>query len=126
MIYKKETYDIIGAAMDVHRTLGNGFLESVYQEALEIELTARHIPFVAQHPIEINFKNKILTKCFIADLLCYNEIIIELKAVSDITSVHEAQLINYLKATKKELGIIINFGTDSLEYKRYLNTNKTI
>jgi GxxExxY protein len=122
MIYKKETYDIIGAAMDVHRTLGNGFLESVYQEALEIELAFRRIPYVSKKPIEIWYKSQFLTKFFIADLLCYNEIILELKAVSDITSVHEAQLINYLKATKKELGIIINFGTDSLEYKRYLNT----
>lgn len=122
MIYKKETYDIIGAAMDVHRTLGNGFLESVYQEALEIELAIRRIPYVAQKPIEICYKNQLLTKFFIADLLCYNEIIVELKAVSEISSVHEAQLINYLKATKKELGIIINFGKDTLEYKRFLNT----
>ncbi len=122
MIYKKETYEIIGAAMDVHRTLGHGFLESVYQEALEIELSFRSILYDSQKPIEIWYKNQLLTKYFIADLLCYNEIIVELKAVSEITSVHEAQLINYLKATKKELGIIINFGTDSLEYKRYLNT----
>ncbi len=111
--------------MDVHRTLGNGFLESVYQEALEIELKFRNIPHVSQQPIEIWYKNQYLTKYFIADLLCYNQIIVELKAVSNITSVHEAQLINYLKATKKELGIIINFGTDCLEYKRYLNTNIT-
>ncbi|MBP6610263.1 MAG: GxxExxY protein [Paludibacter sp.] len=125
MIYKKETYDIIGAAMDVHRTLGSGFLESIYQEALEIELKFRNIPHVSQQPIEIWYKTQYLTKYFIADLLCYNQIIVELKAVSNITSVHEAQIINYLKATKKELGIIINFGTDCLEYKRYLNTNKT-
>ena len=125
MIYKKETFDIVGAAMDVHRTLGCGFLESVYQEALEIELTFRSIPHVSQQPIEIWYKNQYLTKYFIADLVCYNEIIVELKAVSEITSIHEAQIINYLKATKKELGIIINFGTDSLEYKRYLNTSKT-
>jgi GxxExxY protein len=122
MIYKKETYDIVGAAMEVHRFLGQGFLESVYQEALELELKNRKIPYVPQKQIEIYYKQQLLTKLFIADLYCYDGIIVELKAVSAILPVHEAQIINYLKATKKELGIIINFGTDSLEYKRYLNT----
>ncbi|MFT3754044.1 MAG: GxxExxY protein [Paludibacter sp.] len=122
MIYKKETYDIVGAAMEVHRCLGQGFLESVYQEALELELRIRKIPYVSQKSIEIYYKQQLLTKLFIADLYCYDGIIVELKAVSAILPVHEAQIINYLKATKKELGIIINFGTDSLEYKRYLNT----
>jgi len=122
MIYKAETYYIVGAAMDVHRCLGQGFLESVYQEALELELKKRGIDFISQKQIEIYYKNQLLTKSFIADLYCYNAIIVELKAVSGILPIHEAQIINYLKATKKELGIIINFGTDSLEYKRYLNT----
>jgi GxxExxY protein len=122
MIYKKETYDIVGAAMEVHRCLGHGFLESVYQEALEIELKVRMIPHVSQKQIEIYYKQKLLSKTFVADLYCYDGIIVELKAVSSILAIHEAQLINYLKATKKELGIIINFGNDSLEYKRYLNT----
>ena len=122
MLYKAETFEIIGAAMDVHRTLGSGFLESVYQEALEIELKNRKINYKAQLPIEIYYKRQLLSKCFIADLYCYDAIIVELKAVSDILPIHEAQLINYLKATKKQLGLIINFGTDSLEYKRYLNT----
>ncbi len=122
MIYKKETYDIVGAAMEVHRCLGHGFLESVYQEALEIELKVRLIPHVSQKQIEIYYKQKLLSKTFVADLYCYDGIIVELKAVSSILAIHEAQLINYLKATKKELGIIINFGNDSLEYKRYLNT----
>jgi GxxExxY protein len=122
MIYKKETYDIVGAAMEVHRCLGQGFLESVYQEALELELKNRKIPYVPQKQIEIYYKQQLLNKLFIADLYCYDGIIVELKSVSTILPVHEAQIINYLKATKKELGIIINFGTDSLEYKRYLNT----
>jgi GxxExxY protein len=122
MIYKKETYDIVGAAMEVHRCLGHGFLESVYQEALEIELKGRKIPYVSQKQIDIYYKHQLLNKLFIADLYCYDAIIVELKAVSAILPLHEAQIINYLKATKKELGIIINFGTDSLEYKRYLNT----
>lgn len=122
MLYKTETYDIVGAAMEVHRCLGQGFLESVYQEALELELKNRNIPYISQRQIEIYYKRQLLTKVFIADLFCYDAIIVELKAVSTILPVYEAQLINYLKATKKELGLIINFGTDSLEYKRYLNT----
>jgi len=122
MLYKDETYNIVGAAMEVHRTLGAGFLESVYQEALELELKARKIPYVAQSEIVITYKNQLLSKAFIADLYCYDAIIVELKAVSAISPVHEAQLINYLKATKCKLGLLINFGSDSLEYKRFLNT----
>lgn len=122
MLYKEETYNIVGAAMEVHRTLGSGFLESVYQEALELELKARKIIYVAQSEIVISYKQQLLSKVFIADLYCYDAIIVELKAVSAILPVHEAQLINYLKATKCKLGILINFGSDSLEYKRYLNT----
>jgi len=122
MLFKDETYNIVGAAMEVHRSLGQGFLESVYQEALELELATRLIPYVAQSGIEIYYKQQLLSKCFIADLYCYNAIIVELKAVSVILPVHEAQIINYLKATRSKLGILINFGTDSLEYKRYLNT----
>ena len=122
MIYKIETFEIIGAAMEVHRCLGHGFLESVYQEALELELKVRMIPYISQKQIEIYYKNQLLTKSFVADLFCYDAIIVELKAVSTILPIHEAQIINYLKATNKELGVIINFGTESLEFKRYLNT----
>ena len=122
MLYKDETYNIVGAAMEVHRTLGAGFLESVYQEALELELKARRIPYVEQSEIVITYKNQLLSKAFIADLYCYDAIIVELKAVSAISPVHEAQLINYLKATKCKLVVLINFGLDSLEYKRFLNT----
>lgn len=122
LLFKDETYSIIGAAMEVHRTLGHGFLESVYQEALELELKVRKIPYVAQSEIIISYKNQLLSKAFIADLYCYNAIIVELKAVSAISPVHEAQLINYLKATKCQLGLLINFGSESLEYKRFLNT----
>ncbi len=122
MLYKQETYDTVGVAMEVHRNLGQGFLESVYQEALEIELKYLKIPYRSQEKIEIYYKNRPLEKFFIADLLCFGEIIVELKAVSKVLPEHEAQLINYLKATKSKLGLLINFGTQSLEYKRYLNT----
>lgn len=122
MLYQQETYNIVGAAMEVHRLLGKGFLESVYQDALEIELELQQVPFKSQEKIVIYYKDRLLDKFFIADLLCFEDIIVELKAVSQILPEHEAQLINYLKATKKPLGILINFGTESLEYKRYLNT----
>lgn len=122
MLYQQETYNIVGAAMEVHRILGKGFLESVYQEALEIELGLQQIAFKPQEKIEIYYKDQLLDKFFIADLLCFEAIIVELKAISKILPEHEAQLINYLKATKKPLGILINFGAESLEYKRYLNT----
>lgn len=121
-LYKFETYQIVGAAMEVHNQLGNGFLESVYQEALEIEMSEREIPYIAQSPIEINYKLKTLTRKFIADFFCYDDIIVEIKAISQILPEHEAQILNYLKATNVQLGLLINFGTQKLTYKRYLNT----
>ena len=90
-IYKKETYNIIGAAMDVHRTLGMGFLESVYQEAMEVELAKRSIPFVSQKRIQIQYKDVLLNQYYVSDLFCYDKIIVELKAVSTILPEHEAQ-----------------------------------
>ncbi len=126
-IYKKETYNIIGAAMDVHRTLGMGFLESVYQEAMEIELAKRNIPFVPQKKIQIQYKDVILNQYYVADLFCYDKIIVELKAVSTILPEHEAQIINYIHATGIKLGMLLNFGEESLYFKRFPNiTPKTI
>ena len=120
-IYGKETYGIIGAAMEVHRTLGMGFLESVYQEALEVEMTKRNIPFIPQHKIRIKYKDVLLNQYYVADLFCYNKIIVELKAVSTILPEHEAQIINYIHATGVKLGMILNFGCESLYYKRFPN-----
>lgn len=121
MIYPHEAYEIIGAAMEVHNTLGQGFLESVYQEALEIELTKRNIPFVAQSKIQIQYKDTLMEHFFVADFVCYDKIIVELKSVSSILPEHEAQLINYLRATNFKLGILLNFNEESLFYKRYPN-----
>jgi GxxExxY protein len=121
IIYKNEAFQIIGAAMEVHKTLGMGFLESVYQESMEIELTKRSIPFVSQKKIQIKYKDSLLNQYFVADLLCYDKIIIELKAVSAILPEHEAQIINYLKATGTKLGILLNFGEESLYFKRFPN-----
>ena len=120
-IFKDEVYQIVGAAMEVSNELGSGFLEAVYQEALEIEFVERRIPHAAQKRIEISYKNKILKKDYIADFLCHDRILVEIKAIKAITGIEEAQLINYLKATKFPIGLIINFGVPKLEWKRYVN-----
>ena len=120
-IYGKETYKIIGAAMEVHRTLRLGFLESVYQEAMEIELTKQGIPFVPQKRIQIQYKDVLMNQYFVADLFCYDRIIVELKAVSSVLPEHEAQIINYIHATGMKLGMLLNFGSESLYYKRFPN-----
>ena len=117
----KRTYNIIGAAMEVHKEIGCGFLEAVYQEAFERELSDRDIPFTAQSAIEIIYKGKPLNKTYQPDFICYGEVIVEIKALSVLSSIEEAQLLNYLKATNLEIGLLINFGTKSLEYKRMIN-----
>ena len=108
------TYAIIGAAMEVHRQLGCGFLEGVYQEALELEFTARGIPFVAQVELRIRYKGQLLETYYQADMLCYDSIVVELKALARLGGVEEAQVLNYLKATGHEIGLLLNFGCASL------------
>lgn len=121
ILYKEESYGIIGAAMEVHNTLGQGFVEEVYHQALEIEFVDRSIPNISEAPMAIEYKGKILNKKFFADFYCYEDIVVEIKAVSKITPDHEAKIINYLKASNTQLGILINFGTEKLTYKRFLN-----
>ncbi len=121
MIYPNEAYEIIGAAMEVHNTLGQGFLESVYQEALEIEMRKRNIPFTSQSKIQILYKDVPMEHYFVADFVCYDKIIVELKSVSTILPEHEAQIINYLRATGFKLGILLNFNEENLFFKRYPN-----
>jgi len=116
----ERTYKIIGAAMEVHKELGYGFLEAVYQEALGREFTTQEIPFKAQPVIEINYKGKPLNKTYQPDFICFNEIIIEIKAISELSGVEEAQLINYLKASSIKIGLLLNFGSKSLEHKRFI------
>ena len=120
LVYKEEVYDIVGAAMEVHRVLGNGFLEAVYHEALAVELTERGIPFEREKDILIYYKKVLLKKSYKADFVCYNKIILELKALSSLTGEHESQLLNYLKATGFKVGLLINFGQKSLIYKRFV------
>lgn len=114
------TYAIIGAAMEVHKQLGCGFLEAVYHEALKLEMTERNIPFESEVPIPIRYKGRLLQTRYRADFIGHGSVIIELKALSQIGGIEEAQIINYLKATGYGIGLILNFGRTSLEYKRYI------
>ena len=118
LIEEDKTYKIIGACMEVHKILGNGFLEAIYQEALEIELENRNIPFEREKQIRVEYKGKQLKKFYIADFVCYSNIIIELKALAKLTSDHKAQVLNYLKATNNKVGLLVNFGSKSLQYER--------
>jgi GxxExxY protein len=111
ILYKDECYEIYGCIYAVNRKLGTGFLEAVYQEALEIELRRKNIPFVSQQELEILYDDIPLVNKYIADLVCYEKIIIELKAVSKINDQHKAQLMNYLAVTGYKLGLLVNFGS---------------
>lgn len=114
------TFAIIGAAMTVHRTLGHGFLEAVYQEALEQELIASRIPYKRESPIQIHYRGRPLQTNYRADFICYGLILVELKAIQSLTGMEESQVINYLKATGLEKAILFNFGTPSMEFRRLI------
>lgn len=121
LIYRQECYKIIGCCMEVHNELGSGLLEAVYQEALAFELTSKKIPFIQEKELVINYKGQVLNKKYYADFLCFDKIVVELKAVSELNDVHFAQILNYLKITGMRLGLLVNFGEESLEYKRIIN-----
>ena len=121
LLVGNEVYQIMGAAMEVHRVLGPGFLEAVYQEAMEIELRSREIPFHPHHPFRIRYKDVLLDKYYTPDLLCHESIVVELKAASALTSSDVAQLLNYLKAARLRVGLLINFGvTGRIQWKRFV------
>ena len=120
LIFREESYLIMGACMEVHRELGCGFLEAVYQTALAIEFERQKIPFEREKEIEIFYKGIHLNKKYCADFICYNKILLELKAMNNLISEHESQILNYLKATQLRLGLLINFGKINLEYKRFV------
>jgi len=111
LIFKEESYAIQGAVFEVYRQMGHGFLESVYQECLERELKERNIPFVAQSELQLLYKGQPLNQSFKPDLVCYGKIIVELKAAEKIANEHNAQVLNYLKATGFKLGLLVNFGS---------------
>lgn len=119
-IFKEECYRIVGCAMEVHKELGAGFLEAVYQEALAHELLKADIPFEKERVLDIQYKDIQLSKKYVADFFCFGQIIVELKAVDAICPEHTAQVLNDLKATRTKLGLLINFGTPSLQYKRII------
>jgi GxxExxY protein len=121
LVYEELTYLIIGAAMEVHKVLGNGFLEAVYQKALEHELRLRKILFEAQVHLPVYYKGELVGD-YIADFLIDGRIIVEIKAVSTMNDAHLAQTIHYLTATNNQVGLLINFGAKSLEHRRVVNT----
>lgn len=110
LLYEKESFAVRGAIFEVYRELGCGFLEAVYQECLEKELALRGIPFVPQKELTLLYKGEQLRQVYKPDLICFDKIIVELKAVKDIAEEHRAQLHNYLKATNLRLGLLVNFG----------------
>lgn len=121
IVLQEESFAIYGAIFEVHKILGCGFLEKVYQEALEEELKLRNIPFEREKKIKITYKNKILNQEYFADFICYNSIILELKAVESILDIHKTQLLNYLKATNMQLGILVNFNEEYIVPYRIVN-----
>ena len=126
LLFKNESFKIIGAALEVHKVLGCGFVEIVYQEALEEEFKKRNIPYEREKELLINYKGKNLSKTFRADFICYDKIILELKAVNEFIDDHYAQIYSYLKASNMKLGILINFGKANLDYYRLPASRKWI
>ena len=124
LIYKNEVYNIIGACMEVYNLLQCGLSEAIYQEALEIELTLRNIPFAREVPLKVYYKGYKLRKAYIADFVCYDNIIVELKAVDALANEHTAQILNYLHITRFPLGVLVNFGDkNKLDWCRFANTD---
>src|SRR5262245_46744618 len=122
LVMKEEVYAIVGAAIEVHKQLGWGFLEAVYQEALELEMRFRELACERQKALTIQYKGRKLEKEYVADLVCFGQIIVELKAIQRLSDNEVAQLLNYLKATGCRVGLLINFGsTGKLEWKRFVN-----
>jgi len=118
-----ETYAIIGAAMAVHGELGHGFLEPVYQAAMEREFRVQKIPFQREVEIPVSYRGEPLDVTYRADFVCFGNLIVELKALQKLSTVEEAQVLNYLKATRFERGLLVNFGSSSLQHKRLIFSN---
>ena len=113
-----QTYEIIGAAMEVHRELGCGFLEAVYQNALAREFVLRGIPYQAEVELPVSYKGQVLRCGYRADFICFETVLVETKALARLTTIEQAQVLNYLKATGLQRSLLVNFGAPSLEYKR--------
>jgi len=119
--YSDEGYALIGAAIEVHQKLGGGLAEEIYQESMELELSARRIPFLSKQSVSVTYKETLLRKQYVPDLLLHDAVLDELKAVSKLLAEHEAQLLNYMRITRKPVGYLLNFGPiDKLEWKRFV------
>ncbi len=123
LLYKQLSFDVIGAAMEVHTVLGSGFLEAVYQVALQKELTLRGVPFERKVKLPVSYKGELVGE-YETDLIVDGKIVIEIKSVARFNSAHEAQAIHYLTATGMQLGLLLNFGAGSLEYRRIIKSQK--
>lgn len=119
----EQTYEIIGAAMEVHKILGHGFLEAVYQEALAVEFDLRKTPYRREVALPIHYKGQTLNTSYKADFLCFEAIVVELKALDTLSGIEQAQVINYLKATGMHRALLLNFGGPKLQYKRMILSN---
>ncbi len=121
-MFKDESYRIIGACFEVYKEKGNGFLEAVYQECLALEFAEQNIPFIEKTRLRLEYKGRELKQTYEPDFLCFDEIIVEIKAVKQLADEHRAQAINYLKATGKQLGLLVNFGHyPKIEHERFVN-----
>jgi len=118
LIYKDESYQIIGCAMRVHAELGCGFLEAVYQEALEVMFQVESLPYKREPILKIQFLGKPLNKEYSPDFICYDKIVLELKAQNELVGINRAQTLNYLKAARMKVGLLFNFGATHLQYER--------
>ena len=123
LLYKEESGKILNACIEVHNELGCGFLEAVYQEALEIEFKTQKIPYQREKLLPVAYKGHVLNKEYYADFVCYNDIVVELKAVATLVKAHKAQVLNYLKAADKKVGLLVNFGENSLKWERITRFN---
>ena len=121
LLYENEAFQIRGAAFEVYRAMGAGFLEAVYQECLEVEFIRRNVPFETRKPLGLTYRGQPLRQTYVADFVCYDRIIVELKAARAIAPEHRAQIVNYLRATDLRLGLLINFGaTPGVEIERFV------
>lgn len=122
LILEEETYKVIGACIKVHKNLGNGFTQAVYQEAVLKEFSKAEIPFDQEKKLPIFYEGSELDQCFVADFLCFDKILVEVKAVGSLTENTKRQALHYLKSTNLEVGLLINFGENSLTWKRFINS----
>ncbi len=121
LIHERETFEILGACFEVYREKGCGFLEGVFQESLQVEFELRNIPARAQVPMQLAYKGRPLRHSYVADFICYDKVIVELKAVSRLADEHRAQIQNYLHATGLKVGLLVNFGHfPKIEHERYV------